>query len=112
MCGYSLDQYGAGTRGFAPTGDRGVAVCLLPGTELAFDHPVNANVPLGAHCTAVFRQVNKTIRYTHHDALELPNGQMLLLTQLAEAATVLQLPIKFATAGEADAQNRMTNLNL
>ena len=29
-------------RGFAAVGEPGVAVCLLPGTELAFESPVSA----------------------------------------------------------------------
>jgi hypothetical protein len=44
----------------------------------------------------------------HHDALELPDGQMLLLTFLCEgqAATVLQLPAKPKTEAEVRAQQR------
>jgi hypothetical protein len=32
------------TRGFAAVGEPDVAVCLLPGTELAFEDDANANV--------------------------------------------------------------------
>ena len=48
--------------------------------------------------TAIFRQINKANPHTHHDALEFPNGQIVLLTFLGEGqqATVLQLP---TTAG-------------
>ena len=44
--------------------------------------------------TAIFRQINKDKRCTHHDALEFPNGQLVLLTLLmaGQHATVLQLP--------------------
>ena len=35
--------YGTSTRGFAAKEDPGVAVCLLPGTELAFEHDVRYN---------------------------------------------------------------------
>ena len=44
----------------------------------------------------------------HHDALELPDGQTLLLTFLCEGqeATVLQLPAKPASEAEAKAQQR------
>ena len=44
--------------------------------------------------TAIFRQINKDKRATHHDALEFPNGEIVLLTTLVEGqqATVLQLP--------------------
>jgi hypothetical protein len=44
------------------------------------------------HTTAIFRQVNKDNPHTHHDALEFPDGQMVLLNDLFEGqrATVLQ----------------------
>ena len=43
---------------------------------------------------ARFRRVNEACRTMHHDALELPGGQVVLLTRLCEAqnATVIQLP--------------------
>jgi hypothetical protein len=43
---------------------------------------------------AKFQQVNKGKRHVHHDALEFPDGKIVLLTQLREGqyATVLQLP--------------------
>ena len=56
MCDYSLHavasrpakvgemlitaSFSGGTRGFAAKGEPNVAVCLLPGTELAFDQDV------------------------------------------------------------------------
>ena len=89
------------TRGFAPVGERNVAVCLLPGTELAFEKEIQCETAfvfrstrqLG-HKVAKFRQVNKHQPTVHHDALEFPDGQIVLLTQLCEGqhATVLQLP--------------------
>jgi hypothetical protein len=89
------------TRGFAPVGETNVAVCLLPGTELAFEKDVQCEIAfvfrsrrqLG-HKVAQFRQVNMDQPNVHHDALEFPNGQIVLLTQLCEGqhATVLQLP--------------------
>jgi hypothetical protein len=44
----------------------------------------------------------------HHDALELPDGQTVLLTFLCEGqeATVLQLPARPKTEAEAQAQQR------
>jgi hypothetical protein len=44
--------------------------------------------------TAVFRQINKDKACSHHDALEFPDGQIVLLTTLGpgQRATVLQLP--------------------
>ena len=43
---------------------------------------------------ARFRQVNKEQRNVHHDALEMPDGQIIMVTKLAtgQHATVLQLP--------------------
>ena len=59
MCDYSLHNvrsrpaqvgekhdngdFGTATRGFAAAEDAGVAVCVLPGTELAFASPVNSD---------------------------------------------------------------------
>ena len=59
--------------------------------------------------TAIFRQINREQPHMHHDALELPDGQMLLLTFLCEGqeATVLQLPAKPRTKEEAQAQERV-----
>jgi hypothetical protein len=58
--------------------------------------------------TAIFRQVNKERVAAHHDALEFPDGQIVLLTCVREGqeATVLQLPVEPKTAVEADAQKR------
>ena len=88
------------TRGFAAVGELNVAVCLLPGTELAFEESLKCE---SAYCfgynrlqhkVARFRQVNKDQSNVHHDALELPDGQIVLLTKLApgQHATVLQMP--------------------
>ena len=91
------------TRGFAPVGERNVAVCLLPGTELAFEKEVQCDAGFGFHSRrqighklAQFRQVNKGQSSIHHDALEFPDGHIVLLTQLCEGqhATVLQLPAR------------------
>ena len=130
MCDYSLQNvrsrpaqvsdkltsrnFGAGTRGFAGAEDASVAVCVLPGTELAFSEDivieaVGMEEPRKvAFKTAIFRQINKDQPYRHHDAVEFPSGEMVLLTHLAEgqSATVLQLPAQPATAAEAEAQKR------
>ena len=112
-------DFGTGTRGFADAGDLGLAVCVMPGTELAFAGDV-ACLPTGllgwkktktfSHRTAIFRQVNTDRSAAHHDALEFPDGRTVLLTHLCEgqAATVLQLPAQPATAAEVDAQKRVT----
>jgi hypothetical protein len=64
------------------------------------------------HTTAIFRQVNKDNPHTHHDALEFPDGQMVLLTNLLEGqeATVLQLPAQPVTAAEVQTQERVPNI--
>jgi hypothetical protein len=89
------------TRGFADPDQPRVAVCLMPGTELAFDHEVECDAPLrlfprwkSEYKVARFRQVNLNRPATHHDALELPDGKIVLITSLSEGqrATVLQLP--------------------
>ena len=99
------------TRGFAAVGEPTVAVCLLPGTEVAFEsevieyrHSLLPNRKLGENM-ARFRQVNMDNPNTHHDALEFPNGQIVLLDRLCEGqhATVLQLPVAPRVSG-AEAQ--------
>ena len=58
--------------------------------------------------TAIFRQINKEKVAAHHDALEFPDGQIVLLTFLREGqqATVLQLPAEPKTIVESEAQRR------
>jgi hypothetical protein len=92
-------MFNAGTTGFCAPEDQGMAVCLLPGTEVSFAAEVRRASAwpwkgLIGHKTAIFRQVNKNNRCTHHDALEFPHGEIVLLTNLVEGqqATVLQLP--------------------
>ena len=89
------------TRGFAAAGQARVAVCLLPGTEIAFDENVECEPSFGilpnkkiGQRLARFRHVNMDNPVAHHDALEFPDGQIVLLTHLCEGqrATVLQLP--------------------
>lgn len=107
------------TRGFCAVGEPKVAVCLLPGTEIAFDEDVK-RVPTGfqlifrkkpiVHRVARFRQINVDNPCTHHDALEFPDGQVVLLTHLREGqrATVLQLPTraKAPTKEQAEGEAR------
>jgi hypothetical protein len=132
MCDYSLHSvksrpakvgdklttrdFGTGTRGFAASEDASIAVCVLPGTELAFAQEVRRlparlwawHNQVLKHKTAIFRQINKEKTMVHHDALEFPDGQIVLLTSLSEGqqATVLQLPAEPNTAVEAEAQRR------
>ena len=64
--------------------------------------------------TAIFRQINKDKRATHHDALEFPNGEIVLLTTLVEGqqATVLQLPAAPEKAKEGPAVRRALAIGL
>ena len=53
--------------------------------------------------------VNKEKAAAHHDALEFPDGQIVLLTRLNEGhqATVLQLPAEPKTGVEAETLKRV-----
>ncbi len=131
MCDYGLDlvasrpakvgdklvstQFsGSITRGFAAVGEPGIAVCLLPGTELAFENEVEYDPALGSFLpnrkvsqkVARFRKVNNEQPHLHHDALEFPGGQIVLLTRLCKGqrATVLQLPASPRATNEAAEQ--------
>jgi hypothetical protein len=100
------------TRGFAAVGEPDVAVCLLPGTEIAFEKEAQYERAFSLfgkarveHKVARFRQVNMDDPNVHHDALEFPSGQIVMVTRLVagQTATVLQLP---ATAAHAHAAAR------
>jgi hypothetical protein len=58
---------------------------------------------------ARFRQVKKDEPHVHHDALEFPDGQIVLLTRLCEGqhAIVLQLPASPRTEEDAEEQKRV-----
>src|SRR5262249_35241160 len=112
----STRDFGTGTGGFAASENQNVAVCLRPGTELSFLREVTYQsigmFPLTHQTirrkTAIFRQINKERVATNHDALEFPDGQIVLLTCLIEGqrATVLQLPAERKTAVEVKLQRR------
>lgn len=89
------------TRGLAGVGEPNVAVCLLPGTEVAFEGLVEYDRVFGvlpkarsSERVARFRQVDKDHPDVHHDALEFPSGQLLMIHRLCpgQHLTVLQLP--------------------
>ena len=135
MCDYSLDlvasrpakvgdklvttkfQYSM-TRGFAAIGEPNVAVCLLPGTEVAFEKEVQyerffvlfpgmKHRRLGKR-VAQFRQINVGRPMVHHDALQFPDGETVLLTRLCvgQHVTVLQLPASPRSEKAAEEQKR------
>src|SRR6266516_1434670 len=133
MCDYSLHSvrtrpakvgeklvthnFGTGTRGFAAPEDCSVAVCLLPGTELAFEKPVKYQTTLmfradSGHTVAIFRQINKGVLHMNHDALEFPDGEIVLLTRLCEGqrATVLTLPTQAKTTDEAQTEQHVAQV--
>jgi hypothetical protein len=89
------------TNGLAAVSEPQVAVCLLPGTEVAFDEDVKYAHPLLwfryralKERVARFRQIKASNPNTHHDALEFPSGAVVMVTNLLEhqTLTVLQLP--------------------
>ena len=80
-----------GPRGLAADTEPEVEVCLLPGTEVAFDQKVRYAHPLGwlrSRTTkeelARFRQVNMDNSHTHHDAFEFPSGKIVTVTRLVK----------------------------
>lgn len=89
------------------------AVCMLPGTEVAFDAPVIAasQVDTGGWPQGVNRQLKSTAGIftqidmdliKHHDAFHFPedDGQAVLINCLAEgqSLTVIQLPAEKISA--------------
>jgi hypothetical protein len=119
MCDYSLEHVASrparvgdklvstsfgnsATRGFAAVGEPSVAVCLLPGTEIAFDKEVECDDCYGLYTrklrekVARFRQIDVDKPHMHHDALEFPDGRYVMVTRLSrgQRATVLQLPAR------------------
>src|SRR3954447_10981773 len=102
----SADFTNCFTRGFAAVGAPDVAVCLKPGTELAFERDVAVDHGFGrllpslgfgrlAERVARFRKINEEQADAHHDALEFPSGRIVLVTRLCagQTATVLQMPV-------------------
>jgi hypothetical protein len=99
------------TRGFAAIDEPDVAVCLLPGTEVAFEQAVECDGLFRFFSgrslkqkLARFRQINLDEPTMHHDALEFPDGEIALVTELREGqhATVLQLPAPERVPHEAE----------
>src|SRR5215469_10453576 len=140
MCDYSLHEvpsrparvgdklvstqfWNTTTQGFSAVGEPEVAVCLLPGTEIAFNSDVRRKetgfflsffsreprqIP---HRMARFRQINLDNPCTHHDAIEFPDGGILLLNQLCvgQHATVLQLPVQSVARATAEVPTGVRN---
>jgi len=89
------------TRGLAAPGEANVAVCLLPGTEVAFEIDVEYTQPhllpqvRISERVARFREVDRDRPDVHHDAFEFPSGLILLIHHLCpgQRLTVVQLPV-------------------
>ena len=107
--------HGSLTHGFAAIGEPDVAVCLLPGTEVAFERDVECEGAFSflhnrnlRQKVARFRQINLGKPAAHHDALEFPDGQIVLVTDLVggQHATVLQLPASARAPSPAEPTER------
>jgi hypothetical protein len=108
------------SRGFASVGEPQVAVCLLPGTEVAFEGEVACerffwvfrSQKIIGEKVARFQQINMEEPNAHHDALEFPNGKIVLLTRLSEGqhATVLQLPAQPKSPAGVEAKTRVAQV--
>jgi hypothetical protein len=91
---------GTSTRGFASESEPKVAVCMLPGTELAFADNVKYDsrwlwAKVIEFHVGKFGVVDPELSHRHHDAVEFPDGTRVLVTQLMQGqrVTVLQLPV-------------------
>jgi hypothetical protein len=102
---------GTSTRGFASPSAPEVAVCMLPGTELAFAENVRydnrwiwtrqVNFRVGK-----FGVTDQHLADRHHDTIEFPDGSRVLVTLLCEGqqAAVLQLPVVQRAGGRVAAE--------
>jgi hypothetical protein len=129
MCDYSLmhlksrdaekneklrtSQFIGGSIGFVGT-EPDVAVCVRPGTCLAFDAPAQARLGYYAEVKTYgvvgwFRQVEKYNPSTHHDAIEFDTGEVIKLCFFLpdQSATVMLLPEAPKTPLEAAEQERI-----
>ncbi len=98
---------GTPTRGFAAKEEPAVAICLVPGTELAFDQEVKYNcsylftrsareiIRSAGFCVARFCEIEPRSPDLHRDALLFPDGTTVLVHNLSEGqcARVIQLPV-------------------
>jgi hypothetical protein len=115
---------GTMTRGFTALNEPAVAVCLRPGSELAFERDVEYGPALlrwlpflrrdkSVGKLARFRQVNSSQHCVHHDALEFSGGTVILLTSLrsGQRANVLQLPSERQNESLADAPRDLVSVD-
>jgi hypothetical protein len=102
---------GTTTRGFASERDPAMAVCLLPGTELAFEEKVlyysrwvwkrTIDCRVGK-----FGKIGADDPHRHHDAIEFPDGRSVLVTLLlpGQKVSVLQLPVNAAQISQPESK--------
>ena len=134
MCDYSLQgvasrpakvgdrlvtrQFNSFTTGFASVGEPNVAVCLLAGTEIAFDADIKIkgffrsirNLIGGKRTVereARFRRVQPDQPNVHHDALELSSGKTVLLTRLCQGQHATVLQVSFAASLRPTVRRRL-----
>lgn len=88
--------------GFALQGGDGeTAVCLLPGTELAFTRDIIGDANHGR--VARFRRLYPEKTHAYHDHLEFANGKVIPIGILPVGleAEVVQLPLSEALSDES-----------
>jgi hypothetical protein len=101
---------GTSSRGFCGKDEPSTAICLRPGTEIAFrNEPKRDGLIAAIQMYFGYGQIGSTLarfrklcpdQPTHHDALEFANGTIVLVNELGEGqeAIVLQLPIGDSTS--------------
>lgn len=103
-------------RGFCAKDEPGVAVCLMPGTELAFRaEPTRHRVLAPLIWLGIMGHIDSKLARSRqvrlgdkvHDALEFSNGKVELVTALRRGleATVLQVPVMIEGAPPAARHN-------
>ena len=108
---------GTATRGFRSESERDVAVCLMPGTELGFESDVRYRQFWFWKCSAGFSVARfrkiEAESHEHQDALEFPDGRIVLLTTLLsnQRAHVLQLPPTGKGYGVARTEREVKSLS-
>ena len=95
----TIESGDSGVCGFALVGRPGEAIRLLPDTTLEFDKEIRH---FHRFSRLRFRIGHKTARFRHfprdananNDALELADGRLIMLTELAaeQTATVMKVP--------------------
>jgi len=126
-------NFDTGTFGFRAsddqaTGKDATALCILPGTEIAFMNEIKLRPgfalgsaeldgrtvvigvpPKPEDRTATFVQVDKRCKTSHHDALLFANGNVVLLNSLDvdQEALIVTLPAKPETPAEHEEQRRV-----